>query len=429
MFSKLKEKRTARFFSPSENRCLPASTLKPEEREFVVDSGASMHMISKKDLSKAEMDTLTKSCSPTTVITANGEVQTHEEAIVYVKELEKFLTMKVLDNTPAGLSLGKLGDENGYSYEWINGQKPYLIEDGIRIICNTENFVPIVVPGLSSSSSGSSSTLRTSMKQESHSSSSSSSSPSSPTVGEIQVREREDVPISDISPEPVSILVDDGSGQPDEIQANKIPKPNKKETTIELGNPCDSEIPEWLQEFKENLVDDEIPLQGGSHASSSHEVSLEPIAMRREDLGKHSVYTHFPKDRNCEICKRTKITRAPCRRRNGGAVLRAENFGDLLTADHKVLSDNCESRNNHRYAVVVQDLATQWIQAYPCKNKTSQETQRSLQKFLEPERKPKVIYSDNSLEFGEACEDLSWNHCTSTPHRRLMVWLKEQCAE
>ena len=65
----------------------------------------------------------------------------------------------------------------------------------------------------------------------------------------------------------------------------------------------------------------------------------------------------------------------------------------------------------------MQDLATQWIQAYPCKNKTSQETQRSLQKFLEPERKPKVIYTDNSLEFGKACEDLSWNHCTSTPHR------------
>ena len=125
----------------------------------------------------------------------------------------------------------------------------------------------------------------------------------------------------------------------------------------------------------------------------------------------------FPKDRNCEICKRTKITRAPCRRRKGEAVPRADNFGDLITADHKVLSDNCESRNNHRYAVVVQDLATQWIQAYPCKNKTSQETQRSLQKFLEPERKPKVIYTDNSLEFGKACEDLSWNHCTSTPHR------------
>ena len=109
--------------------------------------------------------------------------------------------------------------------------------------------------------------------------------------------------------------------------------------------------------------------------------------------------------------------KAPCRRRIGRVVPRAENFGDLITADHTVLSEGCESRNNHRYAVVVQDLATQWIQSYPCKNKTSQETQRSLQKFPEPERKPKVIYTDNSLEFGKACQDLSWTHCTSAPHR------------
>ena len=86
-----------------------------------------MHMISKKDLSNAEMDTLTKLCSPAIVTTANGEGQTHEEATVYVKELDIFLTMKVLENTPAALSLGKLCDENGYSYEWINGEKPRLI--------------------------------------------------------------------------------------------------------------------------------------------------------------------------------------------------------------------------------------------------------------------------------------------------------------
>ena len=120
---------------------------------------------------------------------------------------------------------------------------------------------------------------------------------------------------------PVSELVDDRTGKLVETQANEPPKTNKKETTIERGNPLDSEIPEWLQEIRENLVDDEIPLQGGSHASSSHEASLEPTTKRREDLGKHSVYTHFPKDRNCEIRKRTKITRAPCRRRNGEAVL------------------------------------------------------------------------------------------------------------
>ena len=145
---KLKEKHKTAFFSPSENWCLLApSALKPEESEFVVDPGASMHTISKKDLNSAELETVTTSRSPTTVQTANGEVQTNEEATVYVKELDIFFTMKVLENTPAVLSLGKLCDEHGYSYEWINSQKPHLIKYGIRTQCNAENFVPVVVPG------------------------------------------------------------------------------------------------------------------------------------------------------------------------------------------------------------------------------------------------------------------------------------------
>ena len=96
-----------------------------------------------------------------------------------------------------------------------------------------------------------------------------------------------------------------------------------------------SDIREWLQEFRENLVDERVPEHRDSHASSSHEPSLEPAPARSADLGEHSVYTHFPEDRNCEICQRTKIIRAPCRRRNGGAVPLAENFVDLTTADHK----------------------------------------------------------------------------------------------
>ena len=60
-----------------------------------------MHMIRKKNLNSPELETLTTSRSPTTVITANGEVQTHEEATVYVKELDLILTLKVLEDTPA----------------------------------------------------------------------------------------------------------------------------------------------------------------------------------------------------------------------------------------------------------------------------------------------------------------------------------------
>ena len=150
---------------------------------------------------------MTTSCSPTIVLTAKGEVQTHEEATVYVKELDIFLTMEVLDNTPAVLSLGKLCDENGYSYEWINGQKPHFIKSGIRIQCSTENFVPIVVPGLSASSSSSShpSTSMTPSRQERDRPTSSSSSSTSPTTTSSGSETPERRDLSGIDSRPVTV--------------------------------------------------------------------------------------------------------------------------------------------------------------------------------------------------------------------------------
>ena len=123
-----KEKDKATFNSPSEVWCLPAQSFtKPEEREFVVDSGASMRAQSKKDLNSAELDTaqvwrfdahaeqdlnsaevetVRVSRNPTTVVTANGQVQTNEDATVYVYDVDLFVTAQMLEDTPAVPSLG-----------------------------------------------------------------------------------------------------------------------------------------------------------------------------------------------------------------------------------------------------------------------------------------------------------------------------------
>ena len=122
-------------------------------------------------------------------------------------------------------------------------------------------------------------------------------------------------------------------------------------------------------------MDESVPAHRDAPGSFSRESSSDPQG--KVVSGKHRIHTHFPKDRNCDICLRTKITRASCRRRTGTVVPRAEIFGDLITADHKVHNEGCESRNNHRYAVVVQDLATQWLQSYPCETKTSQKLKRA----------------------------------------------------
>ena len=62
--------------------------------------------------------------------------------------------------------------------------------------------------------------------------------------------------------------------------------------------------------------------------------------------------------------------------------LEQQNSGELITAEHKVLIETCESGNNRRYAIVWQNVAAQ--------------RSATKQNFLEPTRKPKVIYTDNS---------------------------------
>ena len=86
-----------------------------------------MHMVSKRDLDSAELGTVRISKTPTTVMTASGEVLTKEEATVYVKEFDIFVTVMLLEDTPAVLALGKLCEDHGFSYHWTSGQKPHQI--------------------------------------------------------------------------------------------------------------------------------------------------------------------------------------------------------------------------------------------------------------------------------------------------------------
>ena len=100
-----------------------------------------------------------------------------------------------------------------------------------------------------------------------------------------------------------------------------------------------------------------------AHISQDSE-SERPMASKSR---KHSKQAHF---------QMTEIAKYACEQKLQGllaedalakAVPRAEKFGDLITADRKVLDEEGESRSSHQYAVVVQDLATRWIQLYPCK--------------------------------------------------------------
>ena len=150
----LKANDKATFFSPAKKWVLPSASSRGScEREFAVDSGASMHMVSEKDLNSAELATMRTSRSPTTVMTANTDVQTREEPTVFVKHLDLFVKDMLLEESPVVLSLVKLCEDHGKTYHWTRGQKSHLIRNGKKLDCNISHYVPFVVPGLSASSS------------------------------------------------------------------------------------------------------------------------------------------------------------------------------------------------------------------------------------------------------------------------------------
>ena len=189
----------------------------------MVDSRASMRILSKKYSSSEELEPLQNSRNPTTVITANGEVQTNEEAEVYVHDFELFVTVQILEI----LSFGKFCEEDGYSYEWASGQKPQLTKNG-KILCNTESFVPIVVPGLSSSSSASSS------------------------LGSSRRTHR------------VSLQV---------LHFNEVTIPTLKHREATSDRLRD--LPDWLEEFTENLYAKEVSTLRETPTNSSHDSDSE----------------------------------------------------------------------------------------------------------------------------------------------------------
>jgi hypothetical protein len=120
-------------------------------RKFIVDSGASFHLISRCNLTPREKKTIRKRSEPIHLQTANGIIQGTHEADVYVKDLnDEKITCIIVKDCPALISLGLICTENGYDYIWKNDSCPYLQKDGgKKIYCHPLQNVPTIAPATS----------------------------------------------------------------------------------------------------------------------------------------------------------------------------------------------------------------------------------------------------------------------------------------
>ena len=194
-----------------------------------------MHMVSKKDLYKAELETVRISRNPTTVMTPNGEVLVKEEATENVRELDLFVTVMLLENTPAVLSLGKLCEEFRYSYHWTSGQKPHFIkrqENQLRhselwtIRCPWFIYEFLYCIFLYFATSSSQETVTTT-----------------------------EIPATGKSESSSELARED----PSHDESAHIKNPNKNHDDEELQIDELQGVPEWLQVFKHGLVDESVP--------------------------------------------------------------------------------------------------------------------------------------------------------------------------
>ena len=219
------------------------------------------------------------------VLTANGEVHTHEEAQVFVHGLNLFVTVQLIEETPAVFALGKLREDNVYSYEWVSGQNPRLTKNGKSIICKTDNFVPLVVPGLSANSGSVfvfyiaiQDSLRREVKIATGSTKRSASSSSSGSVFE-----RSD-----------GIAPGSWCGSPQKTQNKKKKRADRKNSD---GPVCEIFLSGWRS--SKNIW----RTQNCLHPHTFFRKHPSKVVSKSRT---HSIYTHFSKNRNSAVCLRTK---------------------------------------------------------------------------------------------------------------------------
>ena len=122
------------FFKPKfGSEATSRSGIDAEERGYCGFGRLFAH--DKVDLTPEERATITVSNKPTSIVTADSTIRTTEQATVNVKDLDMFVTVQLLKDSPALLSLGKLCEQHGYSYEWNEDQSPNIFNNCANFVC------------------------------------------------------------------------------------------------------------------------------------------------------------------------------------------------------------------------------------------------------------------------------------------------------
>ena len=170
----------------------------------------------------------------------------------------------------------------------------------------------------------------------------------------------------------------------------------------------------------------DVPPPPEPHAEARETAEMR---LRREARSRRHLMTHLPKNPWCPICADDKV-RAVCAkaqpRKEGNPEVDPGKFGDLLLADHIVLSDPEEwGISGESAGLNWKDVGTGWRDLMPMESKSAENTRAALRDFV-GNRHGKIhgiVHSDRAKEINVAVDGLrkdkvyDWVHSKAAPHR------------
>jgi RNA:NAD 2'-phosphotransferase (TPT1/KptA family) len=320
--------------------------------KWIADTGSGIDIVGEQDIDDDALDSLVTGLKMR-LSTAGGPMSSSKFVEVYVHKLKEVVKALLLPSTPAVLSVGKRVMEEGYSFHWPNKSVPFFIlPSGKRVYLVVHGYVPYIVDSIDEVECAPAST-GSSPQGESH-------TPSHDPVvsGEAQAEE---------------VHPADSAG----------------------GNPT------------EENGEDEV------HVHSDGTRDLKKIAGSLNHL-----MTHYPKNPWCPACVRAKMQDVPTHKTPEEDKRKCTVFGQLVTGDF--ISSFKDKRDwgidGQKTTLVLYDVATGWLDAYPLASKDVNSVRDSMIDFM-GDCKIGRFYSDGGRELIKAANMLGGRKDTATPYR------------
>ena len=376
-------------------------------QEFLLDTGAGRNLISYKSMPDCFKEHVAEAPEKVQFATGGG-IRPSAKALNLEGQLSGNNTFYALKDCPHALSVGIQVEQHRRPFIWFPGQLPYLIKadrakdvvhhvpESAKIYASrVDENVPILsesvcvaMPASTGGSSGSKDPI-------------SSEAPR---------------PLPD--PIPVESEAPRTPAHPSDLPRSDKPLELAREILPHFGDEVD-------EVFKSEGIVRELgdePIDSDDEESNPWVPSLREKLQKEAKSSKHAL-THFPKNRYCEVCRRSKML-AKFHRKRGLEVDPDEipplHFGHKLRVDHIVLGrDLAKGSEGEQACLVCYDEYSGCFGAYPQTKRDTDANVHSLQKFGGTKAHGKalcVVKSDTAVELTDAVKYLGWLPDPSVPN-------------